>query len=245
VVGVSLRAVGLGLFLLARPSSAAACAANGVCPDYFSCLADVCVEQRLDCSPGCPPHLSCQPTTTTPINGMAEPAPSGFYCGWRTQACATSADCVSGFECVHCGPDDPNYCDDVCLPSRTPCDTHADCPEFFHCFDFAADELPSHWPPGAGRACKPLLGSPTYAPRALAGGTLIEGPTGAGTVAGAGNSTSTSGAPRDSTGCGCQAPRSHADGSWVALVLAGLLAARHSRRRGARLSAAFASPTAR
>lgn len=230
--------VAVGLVLLARPEAAAQCAANGACPDYFNCVAGVCVEAPIDCSPTCPAHLSCQPTTTTP-SGMGEPAPSGFYCGWGTRECATGADCQTGFECVLCGPDEPNYCNDVCLPARTPCDTHADCPEFWHCYDFAADELPSHWPTGTGRACKPLLGSQTYAPRTLAGGTLVDG-TDSGTEpdanAGAGNAAAMNGesGKRDVAGCGCRATPSGAAGGWFVLGLAALVAA---RRRPARPNA--------
>lgn len=233
-MGALAWVVAAGLVLLARPATAAECAANGTCPDYFSCLAGLCVEDRIECSPMCPPHLSCQPTTTTPNNGVGEPAPSGFYCGWSTRECATSADCQTGFECVLCGPDEPNYCNDVCLPARTPCDTHADCPEFSHCFDFTADELPRHWAPGAGRACKPLLGSQTYAPRTLAGGTLVDGTStgmgsGTGTAAGAGNSAATDRATtREVAGCSCRAARSGSAG-WLALGLAALVAARQGR----------------
>ena len=239
----------VGLVLLARPAAAAECADNGACPDYFTCRDGLCIEDRIDCSSMCPPHLSCQPTTTTPSNGMGEPAPSGFYCGWVHRECATSADCQTGFECVLCGPDEPNYCNDVCLPARMPCDTHADCPEFSHCFDFSADELPSHWAAGAGRACKPLLGSQTYSPRTLAGGTLVDGTgtgmepgTGTGMEPGtgigmepgtgtdAGNSAAMDGvATREVEGCGCRATRSGAVDGWLALGLAALVAARRRR----------------
>jgi hypothetical protein len=234
-MGALAWAIAVGLALAARPAAAAECAANGTCPDYFSCLAGICVEDRLECSPMCPPHLSCQPTTTTTGNDMGEPAPSGFYCGWRTSQCSSSADCQTDFECVLCEPAAPISCNDVCLPARRPCDTHADCPEFSHCFDFAAEELPSHWPPGAGRACKPLLGSPTYAPRALAGGTLVEGSgagqgLGTGMEAVAGHSAALEGAAtREAAGCGCRAPRSAAPSGWLALGLGALIAA--CRRR--------------
>ncbi len=63
---------------------------------------------------------------------------------------------------------------DRCLPSRLPCDVHADCPEFFYRNEFTAEAIPSYWPPGAGRACKPLLGHSVYAPDELSGGTLLD-----------------------------------------------------------------------
>jgi hypothetical protein len=88
---------------------------------------------------------------------------------------------------------------DRCLPSRLPCQVHADCPEFFYCNEFTAEEIPSHWPPGAGRACKPLVGHGTYAPRELEGGTLVDdaNPSGG---ASAGGDSSTGGS--SSTGGG-------------------------------------------
>jgi hypothetical protein len=47
-----------------------------------------------------------------------------------------------------------------------------------------AEEIPSYWPPGAGRACKPLLGA--FGPFELNIGTLVDGGTSEGATGGSG-----------------------------------------------------------
>lgn len=181
------------LLMVSAPDTALAlgCIEDGDCPEFFECGDDGhCRELSLECTDGCPAHLSCAPTTTT-NTGEGEPAPSGFRCAWVDRQCIDTPCEHAGFECVECESASGLPCQH-CVPSRIACNTHADCPEFFHCFDFSAEELPEYWPAGAGRACKPLLGPFPYAPEELAAGELTPadgGDTGAGGVVNAGPAT--------------------------------------------------------
>jgi len=187
--------IALTLAFLPRLAFAAACVERAECPSYFECVEGACAEADIACQTPCPPHLTCQPTSTTPSPSGGEPAPSDFFCAWSGADCAATGQCAEHFECVPCEPPEKNFsCTrDRCMPSRLPCQVHADCPAFFYCNEFTADEIPSYWPPGAGRACKPLLGHGKYAPRELGGGTLIDEASASGGTSAAGGSSSTGG----------------------------------------------------
>jgi len=221
--GIRSLVTGIALVLVPRLAFAAVCAERSDCPPYFECVDGACAEANIACPAQCPPHLNCQPTSTTPNPtpnpSGAEPAPSDFFCGWSVRACGPTGQCAEHFECVRCEASEKYIsCSiDRCMPSRIPCQVHADCPEFFYCNDFTAEEIPSYWPPGAGRACKPLLGAGTYAPRELRGGTLIDDASASGgKSAGGGPNTSGGSTAGGSTAGGSTTGGSTAGGSSTA-----------------------------
>lgn len=139
------------------------------CPPETEITACVTPPVTCESDADCPDHLTCllynqagiaEPCEVDPdgnsMCGDPMPYPEGGTCEFMPPTCSDSSDCDEGFSCevieapcaVMC--DSNGECDETCgdqpdtggqcFPEQIACDTNADCPTDWTCYEFAYSE---------------------------------------------------------------------------------------------------------